>query len=247
MLSLVERVKSGHYSDNEKVFFNTVPDKIASTIEKITGIDVKGFRVAIEARQIYHILNDHGPKGTSDHSMADPNDIARIGYTLDDPDDIRESGTTKAYTHFKNGKNRLAPTVRYEKSIGDKSYYVVQAVPDTKAKILYVVSAFIEKSGYKKEAQQLINANGPDATAKTDSAETSNYSIRNHDSVVNKRFSDRDPIDFVVCHCNSSLIFSAVCCTIEWNRWRLPAPSCFVLFVSGLFAREPLTFFYFVM
>ena len=57
----------------------------------------------------------------------------------------------------------------------------------------YVVSAFIGKSGYKKEAQQLINANGPDATAKTGSAETSNYSIRNHDSVVNKELSDRDP------------------------------------------------------
>ncbi|MGN1015811.1 MAG: hypothetical protein ACI4PL_02330 [Faecousia sp.] len=193
VLSLVERVKSGYYSDNEKVFFNTVPDKIAPMIEKITGIDVKGFRVAIEARQIYHILNDHGPKGTSDHSMADPNDIARIGYTLYDPDDIRESGTTKAYTHFKNGKNRLAPTILYEKNIGEKSYYVVQAVPDTKAKILYVVSAFIGKSGYKKEAQQLINANGSDATAKTGSAETSNYSIRNPDSVVNKKFSDRDP------------------------------------------------------
>ena len=193
VLSLVERVKSGHYSDNEKVFFNTVSDKIASTIEKITGIDVKGFRVAIEARQIYHILNDHGPKGTSDHSMADPNDIARIRYTLDDPDDIRESGTTKAYTHFKNGKNRLAPTVLYEKSIGDKSYYVVQAVPDTKAKILYIVSAFIGKSGYKKEVQQLINANGSDATAKTGSAETSNYSIRDPNSVVKQKFSDRDP------------------------------------------------------
>lgn len=42
-------------------------------------------------------------------------------------------------------------TVLYEKVIGEKSYYVVQAVVDTKKKTLYIVTAFIRKSGYKKK------------------------------------------------------------------------------------------------
>ena len=78
---------------------------------------------------------------------------------------------------MKYGWNRTADTVLYEKIIGDESYYVVQAVPDTKARTLYVVSAFIGESGYKKEAPQLINAKGPDATANTGSASASNSSI----------------------------------------------------------------------
>lgn len=99
----------------------------------------------------------------------------------------------------------MAPAVIFSERTWTESDYVQEretaakkiakaiGVSEKKAKILYVVSAFIGKSGYKKEAQQLINANGPDATAKTGSAETSNCSIRNHDSVVNKEFSDRDP------------------------------------------------------
>ena len=59
---------------------------------------------------------------------------------------------------------------------GEKSYYVVQAVPDTKAKTLYIVTAFIGQKGYKKEASQLINANGPNATSKSGSASASRVS-----------------------------------------------------------------------
>lgn len=72
-----------------------------------------------------------------------------------------------------------------EKEIGEKSYYVVQAVPDTKAKTLYIVTAFIGQKGYKKEAPQLINAKSLDATAKTDSANASKDIVCNDTEKVN--------------------------------------------------------------
>lgn len=130
--------------------------------------------------------------------MEDPNDIARIKYVIFNPDNISGPGVTRAYTHQRKGKARPAPTVLYEKNIGEKSYYVVQAVPDTKAKTLYIVSAFIGESGYKKEASQLINAsNGPDATAKTGSVVASKNSIRSAEPIVKpestEKRSDRDP------------------------------------------------------
>lgn len=75
---------------------------------------------------------------------------------------------------YDNTENR--PLCYDEKIIGDKSYYVVQAVPVTKAKTLYIVGAFIGKTGYKNGTQQLINANrqnsiSPNATPESGSAE----------------------------------------------------------------------------
>ena len=51
------------------------------------------------------------------------------------------------------------------KNLGEKSYYAIQAVPDTKSKTLYIVSSFIGKQGYKKEVSQLIDENFPNATS----------------------------------------------------------------------------------
>ena len=132
-----------------------------SSNEKRLPINVRGFKVAIEARQVEHILKNHGERSASDRSMANSSDLAKIEFVINNHDDIRKAGKTRAYTYMVNGRNKTADTVLYEKKIGEKSYYVVQAVPDTKAKTLHIVTAFIGKSGYKKEAPQLINEKKP--------------------------------------------------------------------------------------
>ena len=195
ILSLVNRVANGEFKANEKVYLDTVSDAIANKIHELTGIRVNGFNVAIEARQIDHILRGHGMNGDTDHSMADPYDIAKMEYALSNPDDIRKTGKTQAYTYMRDGRNRTVDTVLYEKKIGDKSYYVVQAIPDTKAKTLYIVTAFIGNSGYKKEASQLINAKSLDATAKTGSASTSKVNVAQDAEEVKKKFSLRDTVE----------------------------------------------------
>lgn len=165
--NLVQRVLSGDFKANDKVYLGTVSSQNAARIQEITGINVDGFRVAIEARQIEHILNRHGIEGSADHSMAQVSDISKIQYTLDNPDSITPAGKTSAYVYMRNGKNRTADTVLYEKDIGGKSYYTVQAIADTKAKTLYVVSAFIGESGYKKGTPQFTNAKSLGATSET--------------------------------------------------------------------------------
>lgn len=186
ILSMVENVSNGNFKANDKIGLGTVTDTTAAEITKLTGIDVKGFKIAIEARQIEHILKDHGKNGMTDRSMSNPSDIAKIEYALKNYDVISLAGKTQAYTHMVKGRNRTVDTVIYEKSIGEKSYYVVQAVPDTKAKTLYVVTAFIGKKGYKKEDSQLINAKSPDVTAKTGSVNPSDGSISQHQRTVNR-------------------------------------------------------------
>ena len=192
ILSMTARVESGEFKANEKVFLGQVTDGIAKQIQDLTGINVHGFKVAIEARQIAHILKDHGKNGAADRSMANPSDIAKIEYALNNYDDIRLAGKTRAYKQIKNGQTTWSDTVLYEKGIGGKSYYVVQAVPDTNAKTLYIVTAFIGKEGYKKEASQFIDVKNPDVTPKSEIVNTSTQIISQSDDSVKRKYSDRD-------------------------------------------------------
>ncbi len=186
VIDMLEKIRSGQFKQNDKVFFGSVTPSVASKIKGLTGIDVSDFQVAIEARQLQHILSDHGPQGTTDHSMADDYNIAKMGHVVSNPDDIRLSGKTNAYTYTQEGKTRLADTVLYEKNIGENSYYVVQAVANTKKKTLYIVTAFEGKSGYKKTGvQQLADAINPDATSTTEFAGTPTNNIAQSEPVVN--------------------------------------------------------------
>ena len=175
ILSLIKKVKSGIFNANDIEYLKSPSEEITKRITEITGIDVSGFKVAIEARQIEHILKDHGENGKTDRSMSNDSNIAKMEYVLNSPDSIVNSGTTKAYVTSVNGKNKPAQTILYEKNLNDNLYYVVQAVPDTKSKTLYIVSAFIGKKGYKKETSQTNDAISPEATPKSENASISNY------------------------------------------------------------------------
>jgi len=177
MLRLIERIERGDFLPNEKVSFGTVATDIADRIKSITGIDVTGYSVEIEARQIEHILKDHGENGITDRTMANPKDIAKMEYVLEHPDDIRPGERTSAYVSNVNGRNRRAGTVIYEKELGDKSYYVVQAVPQTSKKTLYIVTAFVGKGGYRIGDPQSTNAKSPGATPEAESAKSPTDSI----------------------------------------------------------------------
>ena len=173
----IKTVKQGKAKPKEKFFFEKMKPSVANIISNLTGIDVSDYHLAIEARQVEHILKDHGEFGKTDVSMSDISDISKIEYTLNDPDSVTRAGKTKAYSYMKNGFNRTADTVLLEKEIGEKSYYVVEAIAETKAKTVYIVSAFIGEKGYKKEAPQLTDAKRPSATSEVDSVVTSNKSI----------------------------------------------------------------------
>ena len=185
IINLVNRVKENNFGPNEIVDLGTVNGKVAAEIKILTGFEVFDYSVVIEARQIEHILKDHGENGKTDHSMSDAADIAKMGYVLNNPDSIINAGRTQAYSYMEKGQNRTAKTVLYEKRIGEKSYYVVQAVPVTKAKKLFIVTAFIGEQGYKKEASQLINANSPDVTTEYGSAISSSYTVSQNTQTVN--------------------------------------------------------------
>lgn len=167
----IKEVFEEYYKDPNKGFsrhnISTVTDKQSSDIASIIGGDYSGYRNAINSNGIKHILNEHGPNGTVNHSMGDLNDIARIGYILDNYDSVEQatysSGEPRFSDEFRDSKNRPAPMVVFSKKV-DGTYYVIEAVPDTKYKKLWVVSAYMDKKGGITQAP---NAQGPGNTSNT--------------------------------------------------------------------------------
>lgn len=183
LVRFAEQVKDGSVDVNKTRYnLNPIPDRAVPKIRQITGIDASGFSTVFEGRMVDHTIKRHGENGAADQSMRDLNDIGRIQYVIDNYDDIKDGGTTKAYTTNKpNGKSGLAKTVVFEKAVNG-TYYVVEAVPDTKAKTTYVVSAYMSKNG----AEQLTDAtNAPVFTAETGFAQTPNLNISNPSENVN--------------------------------------------------------------
>ena len=145
LANYIEIVRDNHGAKIGRYPLKPVSERAAADIKALTGVDVSGNRTEIEPRIIAHILKEHGAEGTTDQSMRDINDIARIQYVLDNYDDVVPAGSSAAYQTIKpNGKPGQAKTVAFSKAVNG-TYYVVEAVPDTKAKIIFVVSAYMAK------------------------------------------------------------------------------------------------------
>ena len=155
LVDYVQLVKDNPGKKLPRYPLNPVSDQAAADIQRLTGIDVHGNKTEIEARMIEHILKDHGENGGTDRSMRDANDIGRIQYVIDNYDAIEHGGTSSAYVYQnKHGRNAKAQTVVMKKKVNG-TYFVVEAVPDTQKKTLFVISAYMNKNGQKETAPSL--------------------------------------------------------------------------------------------
>ncbi|MBQ7465544.1 MAG: hypothetical protein IJS55_03365 [Oscillospiraceae bacterium] len=133
---------------NEKPFeMKPVSERATEDIRSLTGVDTTGFRTYFETRQANHIYKDHGENGDTDHTMADDNDVGRMQFVLDHYDSVVYGGRTNSHVQMgKDGNNHPAKTVCFSKKVNG-TYFVVEAVPDTKAKAVNVVSAYMIGEG----------------------------------------------------------------------------------------------------
>ena len=188
LVQFAQQIQAGTVDANKvRYTLSPVSTRAALDIQRISGVDTTGFSTVIEGRMLDHTIKRHGENGTADHSLRDLNDIGRMQYVIDHYDNISDGGTTKAYTTNKpNGKPGLAKTVVFEKAVNG-TYYVVEAVPDTKAKTTYVVSAYMSKKGTQKNgAKQLTDTtSAPVLTAETGFAQTPNPNIVDNPENVN--------------------------------------------------------------
>ncbi len=134
----------------------TVKAEEAYIINKITGVDVAGYKRSVKGDRILHIDDRHGVNGEADKSLAETEDIARMEWVMDNCDDIvqviDEDGNQAYSSHFYDKENKKAPLVAYVKAINGV-YYIVEAVPNSAKKSLQLESARI----LKKEVYQALN------------------------------------------------------------------------------------------
>ena len=140
---------------------SSVSQRQATDAARLLGGNYAGYKNAINSNAIRHILNEHGPNGSVDQSFADLNDAARMGYVLDNYDNVEvvsyASGDADLSAEFRTRDNRPAPMLRYSKRVNG-TYFIVEAIPESKYKKFWVVSAYMEKADGGTQAP---NAKGP--------------------------------------------------------------------------------------
>ena len=159
LLDFVNRVNDGEKTPS-MIQLGKVSEELGAAVEAAVGINPANGENRLTADAVRHIKRRHGTNGLQDHSMRHPEDIARIQFVLDNFDSVQSTGRiTKA---DRNRDKTLARTVEISKKI-DGTYYIIEAVPDTKNNRMTIISAYIEKSR---------NTVGADAEAPGGTSET---------------------------------------------------------------------------
>lgn len=159
----VENSRSGVRKKRDFKDFSSVGQREAADVKAATGVDVSGYKHRLKTSTIQeHIDVRHGANGKADMSMADSNDIARMGYVLDNYDSVEllkgKDGIPIKNREFQNKDQSGSMMVKFKKRV-DGHYYVVTAVPDNNNKTLNIVTAYIEKNvDETKKGGRLLDA-----------------------------------------------------------------------------------------
>lgn len=122
-------------------------DRAATDVEKLIDVNVTGYTNNINTNGMQHIINRHGENGSHDSTMANDNDISRVGWVLENYDSVEfltENGEQIYSSEFRDSNDNPAPQVRFIKKI-DGTYYVVEAACENKYKKLWVQSTYLQK------------------------------------------------------------------------------------------------------
>ena len=158
----VENIRSGNVEkvpDNIEV--TKLSDKTIADLSNFVGFDVSDYSVKIERDRLNHIEKRHGINGNHDKSLSDPQDMARMGYVINNYDDIswlRDDDGNVVFSEKYNSKNNEAsPILMMTKKI-DGTYCLSYVVPDSKKKTLWITSARIQKADVGSQVPNSNNA-----------------------------------------------------------------------------------------
>lgn len=123
-------------------------EKTIKAISDFVGYDISGYACKIERDRLVHIENRHGINGEHDQSLSDPKDTARMGYVVNNSDNIDWAvdgkGNRVFDKQYNDKNNKPSPVIMLNSKI-DGTYCVSQAVPDSKKKTVWITSARIQK------------------------------------------------------------------------------------------------------
>lgn len=204
----IERVRtlqSNDYRNKIKTIIETDTNRAASKAGELTGIDTDGFESTIKGNAVQHIDNRHGANGAHDQSMANIEDFSRIGYVLDhftEAEILTEQNdpeTAKLSREYRNKDQTPAKVIRFSMPVNG-TYYVVEAIPDTKAKQMAVISAYISENSGGNTLNQKLNLPNAAASSQQPTSKTLSDSmlgvpstdrVAQSEGVVNQNSPDR--------------------------------------------------------
>lgn len=149
----VVNLRNGKPAGKKSFDLAKVGEREASVIGKELGIDVSDYRHTIDANRLLHIDARHGIAGAANQNMINANDVARMGYVIRNADDIKvvDGEVSKQYI---DSDGNGAPLIQYKKRINGENI-VVEAIPDSKNKVLRVESTYFNTN--KKSHSQEPN------------------------------------------------------------------------------------------
>lgn len=177
----VKNLKDKNVASKLNHSLGDVDKRAMRDIEKLTGVNVSGYKHNINGSAVNHIEERHGINGVADSTMRNSEDVARIKYILENYDDvelaIKPDGAPDSFSNYLNSDRTPSKGIKFSKSVNG-TYYVVEAVPDSNSKRLQIVSAYMEnKKKSTANAEHVLHNTVPQPTSETPYASTLNDSI----------------------------------------------------------------------
>ena len=142
-MDLVEYYKAVSRGEKRPSYtVGTVEGRAAKAIRDMTGVEAQGSSVVMNRNSVEHIRMRHGENGKADSTMADPEDVGRVNYVLQNFDEAYLDEDTS--TTYRNADGSRANKIVFTKKI-DGTYVVVEAVPDNQSGNIYIITQYIAK------------------------------------------------------------------------------------------------------
>ena len=170
ILEHMEYLKNNPTDKKIDYALSPVNERMAKDVSNLVGFDISGYGNNLKPNAFDHVNKRHGADGIHDKSMANPKDIAKVQYILDNYDDVALD--KKRAAGFTDSNGKLSQKVVFKKRING-TYYVVEAVPNTKKKRMEVIGTFMQKPKIKKENVLPGDVTSPSVTSKNATAQFS--------------------------------------------------------------------------
>ncbi|HNW87260.1 MAG TPA: strawberry notch family protein [Candidatus Limiplasma sp.] len=155
VLTLAKLYQQNRSESNHRVQIAPVSQHMAKDIQQALGSDFTGYTVWADRSSFTHIDKRHGKNGAADTSMANPNDIARMGYIVANYDGVErcvdQSGKPVYSKSHMGADGKPAPVLLLYKKI-DGTYYISEAAADNSHHKLWIETAYLSKMGVTQTA-----------------------------------------------------------------------------------------------
>ena len=166
LLKAAQTYKNDPSAGNVRTPVSEVSEREAADIKNLTGADVEGYVHTADRNFFTHVEKRHGVNGEADQSMKSLEDVARVGWVIENYDSVEllqnSDGTARLSEAYRDKTDRPDMLVRYKKQL-DGSVYVVEAVGESKWKKLWLVSAYVQKNGSTNTSQNQTVTQAPHA------------------------------------------------------------------------------------